>query len=963
MLAIKLYVDNQQVDLFKDESITLTQSIQDVKNIDKVFTDFSRTFTVPASKINNKIFKHFYNYHIIGFDAREKHDAEIYLNDELFKKGKIKLEGASTKNNKAHTYKLTFFGSTVNLKDLLGEDKLGALTFLDNFKFEYTDANIKSYMSNGLDVTVNGVDYKDALIFPLITHTRRLIYDSTINSVYENTEAQNNIAYQVTNPVKYGLQISELKPAFRVYVIIKAIEYQYGITFSNDFFDTNNEAFYDLYLWLHHKTGGLFIDDESSAQFGSFVKDAGKDNIITLKPNNFQTPPVNDDDDAPRFLDFTLEPSSTDLFNVIIKKDGQVYQRFDNQQRDSQTNEYAKKDIELEAGNYTFEVECDAAVTFGFRGFVRRKNSNNRTVHWVGSASTIIGNTINTVDKLPDIKVIDFITGLFKMFNLTAFQNDSGTIEVKTLDSFYAGSTKIWDITKDIDKTEQTVNGVLPFKQVNFDYEGTDTFLAKNHFERYHTKWGSLNYTPDTNNKIEGSVYTIKLPFEHFMYERLYDENTSVTTPTDIQYGWSADIKQEPTLGKPLLFYPVLQTLSFGIIDSAGNLSEKTSAYIPSNSRLLTDSKTLNFGLESNEYAASETNNLPFEKSLFNEYYKTYITEIFDKGRRLTTTKAYLPINITKNMTLADRFKISDNLYKINKIVTNFENNQSTLELINTNNTSGDLIIVDTVIKQKYDNEFKCITVDSDIYRVDNIKIKADFECGDFLDGLVLDNPKDNYSDDLLLPNNPDPLNSINNVIVTAPKISKISNITDVDSVKFTYQITELGLIDSSPNLAEYGFLLADDAALLEGDNVDVIKSRAGVEVIEYLTNGFTNRPSVPHLAYGTKDNLSFDTNYYYKFYARTNLNLTYGIADAISDLETYNISVPCSGTSWNTISIKNIGDKPANFSFYQSGKLVVLPFPILPNSSFSTGNCVCEDSIISDQPYIITIKENPCQW
>ena len=124
MLALQLYIQGQEVDLYEDESVTLVQSIQDVKDIEKVFTDFTRTFSVPASKINNKIFQHFYNYHIIGFDARKKITAELYLNYELFKKGKIKLEGVSRKNNKPHTYKVTFFGNGINLKDLLGEDKL-----------------------------------------------------------------------------------------------------------------------------------------------------------------------------------------------------------------------------------------------------------------------------------------------------------------------------------------------------------------------------------------------------------------------------------------------------------------------------------------------------------------------------------------------------------------------------------------------------------------------------------------------------------------------------------------------------------------------------------------------------------------------------------------------------------------------------------------------------------------------
>ena len=222
MLALKLYVADQdgvltQVDLFKDESVTLTQSIQDVRDIEKVFTDFSQTFSVPASKLNNKVFQHFYNYNIEGFDARVKRDSELFLNDELFRKGKIKLEGATTKNNKAHTYKITFFGSTVNLKDILGEDKISALEFLNNFKFDYTDANIKSYMSNGLDVTVDNVIYEDALLFPLISHTKRLIYDSTSSYSFKKTDKQNNIVY-VNNQgstIDYGLEISELKPAFR----------------------------------------------------------------------------------------------------------------------------------------------------------------------------------------------------------------------------------------------------------------------------------------------------------------------------------------------------------------------------------------------------------------------------------------------------------------------------------------------------------------------------------------------------------------------------------------------------------------------------------------------------------------------------------------------------------------------------------------------------------------------------
>ena len=62
MLNLQLYIEGTEVELFKDESVSLTQTLQNVKDISKIFTDFTKTFSVPASKTNNILFKHFYNY-------------------------------------------------------------------------------------------------------------------------------------------------------------------------------------------------------------------------------------------------------------------------------------------------------------------------------------------------------------------------------------------------------------------------------------------------------------------------------------------------------------------------------------------------------------------------------------------------------------------------------------------------------------------------------------------------------------------------------------------------------------------------------------------------------------------------------------------------------------------------------------------------------------------------------------
>ena len=71
MLDVSIYIEGQRLDLFKDESVNIKSSVKDINDISKIYTDFSKSFSVPASKGNNSIFKHYYNADITGgYDAR-----------------------------------------------------------------------------------------------------------------------------------------------------------------------------------------------------------------------------------------------------------------------------------------------------------------------------------------------------------------------------------------------------------------------------------------------------------------------------------------------------------------------------------------------------------------------------------------------------------------------------------------------------------------------------------------------------------------------------------------------------------------------------------------------------------------------------------------------------------------------------------------------------------------------------
>ena len=49
----------EQLETFKDENITIKENVKDFRDIKKVLTSLSKSFTIPASKRNNRILGHY----------------------------------------------------------------------------------------------------------------------------------------------------------------------------------------------------------------------------------------------------------------------------------------------------------------------------------------------------------------------------------------------------------------------------------------------------------------------------------------------------------------------------------------------------------------------------------------------------------------------------------------------------------------------------------------------------------------------------------------------------------------------------------------------------------------------------------------------------------------------------------------------------------------------------------------
>ena len=673
MQKLQLYIEGQRIDLFKDENVSLTQSIKNVKDISKIFTDFSKTFSVPASKENNKIFKHYYNYDIVGgFDARKKKAANIELNNLPFRDGKIKLEGVDLKNNLPHTYRITFFGSTVELKDLLGEDSLSALIFAESNNKVYAPSDIKTALQ--LDPKTNDV------IVPLITHTQRLNYDSSSGN---SSKIAGNLFYHTgTQNAPHGVKWSDLKYAIRLDVIIKAIETKYNINFSNDFFINTNESYYDLFVWLHRKKGSV----ASPSGFSQSIVNGWTPQIDTdTQTRMVSSSALRIEGDVLKYLSFglTLTPTTSTPYSVSLQINGvEAY----NTGTVSNTIQIDKSNFNVEQADYTIYISSNADITFSSIVWDIDYRPTSSQFYSVAYSTGVYSHT-NTFDfnvnqQIPEMKVIDLLTSVFKTFNLTAFiDRNTSEIVVKTLDSFYSSGSS-YDITKYVDADKSSVNIALPYREINFQHGDTKTLLAKQHEQLFGKGWGKTEYT--NGEKLDGSIYDIKTGFSELKNERLVDANG--LTDTDIQYGFFVDDNQESYYGMPLLFYPIKQTSSTPISFLTTDVDKVslTSYNVPSNSVSLSSAVSkanINFYAETNEFQRVAPND--FTDSLFEVYYKDYITSVFNPQNRITKVTAYLPLRILLNYSLADRFLIAGNSYKINSINTNLNTGKSEMELLN----------------------------------------------------------------------------------------------------------------------------------------------------------------------------------------------------------------------------------------------------------------------------------------
>ena len=654
MVALYIYVDGiaKRIELFEDEKISVTSSVQDIADVSKAKVDFTQSFTIPASTTNNEIFKHWYESSLDGgFDHRVKYNGYIEVDTRTFRDGAFALNDVKYKDNMVDSYSIVFYGKAKNIKDILKEDKLANLDFSSlNHTFTSTQV-INRITSNSYDVS-----------YPLFAHDR--IYDY-------NTGGANDITTNAGS-----IKWNSLFPAIPLSFIMQKISDTYDLNFTGAFLD------YPQFtkLWMLFKNAETFSQKLTPLRVNFTTKNVA----LTNAEVNLTTDEIGFQGSGYRNVRLQITTASTQPYDILIHKNGALHGSYVGVIGNS-NDIFISETITTQTLNDKFTLSIQAQAGMSFTSLLTyTRGFGSSAVSYTASGTTqTIGATIDIGGYAPDLKLIDLITGLIKMFNLVIIPTDETTYELIPLELYY-NDGRYNDISANVISDDIELKKTSMYKNINFKYQKSenilntkfdDLFLSTRNFS-----YGDLAY--EQIDSLESSTFSVELPFENAMYERKSNSNFQTITFKN------KDLSNY--LPKPLLMYDnSVQTVTPNIkIDlTTGSYNTIVQYRRFSNDYSNGTILTLNWGEEISTWFLNSTSN-----GLYKRHYENYLGNIFNIKSRLVIVKCYFnPVQLI-DIKLNDRIIIRDKKYTINKMTTDLTSGETTMELL-TDYRSGEVPI------------------------------------------------------------------------------------------------------------------------------------------------------------------------------------------------------------------------------------------------------------------------------
>ena len=190
-------------DLYEDEDLPLSLSVDDFKNAAEQVQSYSKAFNLPATKRNNKIFDQMFEItrsdNGINFNPYMRTRAVLKENGFLLFEGYLKMLDITDKEGEI-SYNVNLYSEVVALADVLGDRTFADLNF-NELKHDYTYSEIRNSWDGLLTVAalpissfanntgVAGATTTDVLKYPFVDWNHQFTVSVAGNPILPNLES------------------------------------------------------------------------------------------------------------------------------------------------------------------------------------------------------------------------------------------------------------------------------------------------------------------------------------------------------------------------------------------------------------------------------------------------------------------------------------------------------------------------------------------------------------------------------------------------------------------------------------------------------------------------------------------------------------------------------------------------------------------------------------------------------
>ena len=696
-IAIQDLSDGQViVDLYENENLPLTLSVDDFKNAAEKVQSYSKAFDLPATKRNNRIFDQMFEvtryYDGYIFNPYQRTKCILKQDGFILFEGYLRMLDITDKLGEI-SYNVNLYAEVVAFADTLQDRLFSDLSF-EELEHDYNRTEIENSWNNagtGIAYTnPNTSGFRDnnsTVKYPFIDWNHQIIVGGSGSS-----------AAIIDMPELTNLETA-FRPCINIKYLIDRIFEATDFTYESTFFNTTD--FKKLYMDFNwggenvpvpfgtNSTGTVAADQIATQVFTTVLLD--DNNYDTNAGYGAVTPGVF----TPVFGNTTysvvwglrivnpLVVSTIEVRWIMVKAGvtSQVDYDIQQMQVNLTTNQLLSGSfaVALDVGD-TLHCEFRSSV-LGANSYITDFNSstNQATVSLSGqtSSNNSIGQTLRG-----ELGQWDFLKGLITMFNLVTLPDSDNPNNIKIepyRDVFITPGLTIapLDWTDKIDISQIKLKPLTDLNRKNiFRFVEDDDDYAFNQYKALVTGhlYGSKKYDAgDAFNILSGEDEIIAEPFAATVIKPLMTQFPEFVTPAI--YAMSEDGESEGFENSPRIMY------NNGVRDMVN-----TSYYIPNQNGVtdINNTEFLQFShlseLPTSSAATSTTldfhfgacqlltGDQPTPNNLFNLYWLPYYSELYNPNTRTMVLKVNLSpsdINLFKfNSTIF----IKNRVFRVNKI-------------------------------------------------------------------------------------------------------------------------------------------------------------------------------------------------------------------------------------------------------------------------------------------------------